>query len=313
MKKYILSLLAMVAIVFSACEDDEAAYVNVDPQEVHLTYYAQESEVLVEANSAWTLAGSYDWITPSATAGNGNTVLTFTAQMNNGKTRTAKFTFTSGETTSTLLFKQVASTIEMAVNISLVEIGDGNVTLNLNVDSKDFMLYDSWGVCYSDTDDKANAQSLVLEGTPTLDTQEVTVSGLSENKGYYLWGWVANAAGERTYSSALNCLISPSFIGLVPETEAVTCGSKISFNLDIPNAQAVGVCFNQTGEPTKKNAYAEIENPETGAIVLNTMDLYGALNLDETYNARLYVIINDVVYYGTEFSFVTGGLEQNAN
>ena len=73
-----------------------------------LGYKPSTYEVTVESAGSWTLQGSYDWITPSKTSGNGGETITFSTTLNTtGLIRTADYTVVSnGEETPITLYQK---------------------------------------------------------------------------------------------------------------------------------------------------------------------------------------------------------------
>ena len=82
---------------------------TVDNETVSFGKEASAKIVKVTANTPWTLqiASGVSWLSVNSTSGTANTDLTFTAQANISGDRTAKVTFTYGDTTKVINFFQL--------------------------------------------------------------------------------------------------------------------------------------------------------------------------------------------------------------
>ena len=109
-----------------------------EPTGVELNYFEQQTEIEVTSSEDWTLEGDYSWVTPSTVSGKNGDVVVFSVNANTtGKTRTASYTFKVTGAQTKAVIKQTAGEVEMTLGLTAVSSGDEDVTLALNVESKD--------------------------------------------------------------------------------------------------------------------------------------------------------------------------------
>ena len=89
------------------------------------------------------------------------------------------------------------------INVYLTSVkgGVGSISAEVNAMGVYMDAYHSWGVTYSETDDKALGTDFIAEGKPSDRSVEVIVEGLKEEVSYYLWAWAEAEGAERLWSS----------------------------------------------------------------------------------------------------------------
>ncbi len=96
----------------------------------NVPYTGGEVKVIVVSNNAWTLEGTSDFATPSATQGTDGDEVVFTVKANDTDAeRTAKFQFKNGE-------KVVDFVINQAIYVETIELAKAEAKLSHNVNNK---------------------------------------------------------------------------------------------------------------------------------------------------------------------------------
>ena len=206
-KRISFAAIALSAIALSSCkpdndgEVDETATIKITPASLEFDHYAQEADVTVESSEDWTLVGSCDWVTPSTVQGQNGSNVTFSVSPNlTGKSRSASFKFTVTGTEEELKIKQNGGELEMNMALTAVACTKEDITLSLEVESKDIELFCKWGIIYSLSDNKEDGEEVEIEGVPAVGTKEVKVIGLTANTTYYFWAYAEDIAGTRYYT-----------------------------------------------------------------------------------------------------------------
>ena len=90
------------------------------------------------------------------------------------------------------------------INISLgnVKGGVSSITATVTAMGVHKEAYNSWGVTYGETSDKALGTDFVAEGKPSDGSVEIVLEGLKEEATYYLWAWAEAEGAERLWSSS---------------------------------------------------------------------------------------------------------------
>ena len=141
MKKLItlsLTALAALALVFS-CTKVVVVELTVSPLAVNYEVAGGEKSVSITCNDAWKVSCSADWITLSATSGNGNGTLKITATENKSiERREADVKISAGEVQHTVKVAQLGKTpvltVEPATVSATVEGGQFEVAVTSNVE-----------------------------------------------------------------------------------------------------------------------------------------------------------------------------------
>ena len=150
-----------------------------------------------------TPAGSYDWITVSSS---GNTA-TFTTHLNtSGFVRRAEFTTSDGKKA---VVSQVAHGLKAEVTLNLTGRADGVASMNIgfNPDSENNLSdYANYGVRVSADQDVSNGSDHPTGSQPVIGDNAIELTGVSNDKAYYVWGYVESSEGDRVYSDLLGLL-----------------------------------------------------------------------------------------------------------
>ena len=169
-KRITFATLGLSAMILSSCKPEEnivEATIAVSPTGIELNYFEQQTEIKVTSSEDWTLEGDYAWVTPSTVSGKNGDVVVFSVNANTtGKTRTASYTFKVTGAQTKAVIKQTAGEVEMTLGLTAVSSGDEDVTLALNVESKDIAFFNKWGIRYSLTDVKTDGTDFAIDGVP---------------------------------------------------------------------------------------------------------------------------------------------------
>ena len=115
-----------------------------------------------------------------------------TGPLHIGGVRTALYNY--------LFAKQNGGELEMNMALTAVACTKEDITLSLEVESKDIELFSKWGIICSLSDNKEDGEEVEIEGVPAAGTKEVKVSGLTANTTYYFWAYAEDIAGTRYYT-----------------------------------------------------------------------------------------------------------------
>ena len=291
-KRISFAVLGLSAMILSSCKPEEnvvEATIAVSPTGVELNYFEQQTEIKVTSSEDWTLEGDYAWVTPSTVAGKNGDAVVFSVNANTtGKTRTASFTFKVTGAEAKAVIKQTAGEVEMNLGLAAVSSGDEDVTLTLNVASKDIAFFNKWGVLYSLTDSKDDGKDFVIEGAPAEGDKEVKVTGLETNKKYFFWGFVEDLSGNRYYTDRP---VEKSTGNLIEIPATYSAGAfSVYAQLDYEHVDAVelGICWSETAEPSVDDNVAKIDNPESGEIMIASITSGKRLAPETKYYVRVY-------------------------
>ena len=104
--KKILTLLAIGIVGFTSCKEElvQVYSISIDPTELSFNSGGGEETVNVTSTTDWELSGDFDWCYASSYSGKGDAEIIFTADPNEDSesSRTATFTFVSGDKKATL-------------------------------------------------------------------------------------------------------------------------------------------------------------------------------------------------------------------
>ena len=126
--KKILTLLSIALAALTSCKPEEELVqysLSIDPIELSFNSAGGEGTVTVTSSAAWNLWDYYDWCYASSNYGDGNAEIVFTVQPNENTTssRTATFTFVSGDKEATLTVTQGKK--EFSISIEPTELTFG--------------------------------------------------------------------------------------------------------------------------------------------------------------------------------------------
>ena len=90
----------------------------------------------------------------------------------------------------------VEESTKKPINISLLEPTSLKHSISITLNSLGVYVddYDSWGVVYGESDDRAEGTEVLAEGKPSDRKVTLKIEDLKEDTNYYIWGW-ADAEG----------------------------------------------------------------------------------------------------------------------
>ena len=291
-KRITFATLGLSAMILSSCKPEEdivEATIAVSPTGIELNYFEQQTEIKVTSSEDWTLEGDYAWVTPSTVSGKNGDVVVFSVNANTtGKTRNASFTFKVTGAETKAVIKQTAGDVEMNLGLTAVSSGDEDVTLALNVESKDIAFFNKWGIRYSLTDVKTDGTDFAIDGVPAEGVKEVKVTGLETNKRYYFWGYVEDLSGNRYYTDRPVEKSTGNLLEVPVTFSAGAFSLYAEFEYDHVDAVELGICWSETEEPDVEDNVAKIDNPESGEILISSITSGNRLAAETKYYVRVY-------------------------
>lgn len=199
--KRILIALAGIALLLVSCTKGEDYYIEQNPYRKVVDY--QPSTFTMNVPGTLTPSGSYDWITV-ATSGS---TATFTTRLNtSGQIRRAEFSISNGETA---VVSQVAHGLKAEVTLNLTGRADGVASMNIgfNPDNeKNLSDYSNYGIRVSSDQSKENGTDHAKGVQPVIGDNGIELTGVSDDKAYYVWAYVESSEGDRVYSDLLGLL-----------------------------------------------------------------------------------------------------------
>lgn len=188
MKKIFFALLSASMVLFAACQP---AGPEVSDEAQVIEARDASYEVTVTSTGAWTLEGEYDWMTPSATKGNGGEKITFTARVNlTDLIRTAEYTLkqNGGETVITLYQKGIKP--DASVSVSLLENKGTSARFALSYSTAIEADYKEYGVYYNTSADFASATRKSFGTDMAAGVKTFELTGLTDGQVYFVWPYV---------------------------------------------------------------------------------------------------------------------------
>lgn len=188
MKKIFFALLSASMVLFAACQP---AGPEVSDEAQVIEARDASYEVTVTSTGAWTLEGEYDWMTPSATSGNGGETITFTARVNlTDLIRTAEYTLkqNGGETVITLYQKGIKP--DANVSVSLLENNGTSARFALNYSTAIEADYKEYGLYYATEPDFAKATRVAFGTDMAAGLKTFELTGLTDGQVYFVWPYV---------------------------------------------------------------------------------------------------------------------------
>ena len=270
MKKIFFALLSASMVLFAACQP---AGPEVSDEAQVIEARDASYEVTVTSTGAWTLEGEYDWMTPSATSGNGGETITFTARVNlTDLIRTAEYTLkqNGGETVITLYQKGIKP--DANVSVSLLENKGTSARFALSYSTAIEADYKEYGVYYGTEPDFAKATRAPFGTDMAAGVKTFELTGLKDGQVYFVWPYVQTIDVVEVVGS---------MIGLL-EPVKVTDFSKLQ------------AAINEAPEYSEVRVVAgTYEAVEHGTIELKSnITLTGGWNADFTSNANSYTVVN---------------------
>ena len=196
LRYFIPSLVAVVAAMFTGCNDDKdptyLSEIRVSQSYVSLSTSGGSSTINVEATGSWTVSGAPEWLTVSPASGSGSGTITFSAEAAEG--RTAEILINCQGQTQRINIIQGLATVSTATCAQVLAGPDsktyrvtGAVTKIANTTYGNWYLNDGTGEVYIyGTLDKSGAEknfeSLGIEvgDEVTVDGPKTTYNGTVE-------------------------------------------------------------------------------------------------------------------------------------
>lgn len=188
MKKIFFALLSASMVLFAACQQ-VGPQVSDDAEVIEARDGAYE--VTVQSTGSWTLEGEYDWMTPSATSGNGGETIKFTARVNlTDLIRTAEYTLVQNGKETPLTFYQKGIAPDASVSVSLLENKNTSARFALNYSTSIEGDYKEYGVYYNTSADFATATRKSFGTDMTAGVKLFELEGLQNGQVYFVWPYV---------------------------------------------------------------------------------------------------------------------------
>lgn len=300
---------ASILVLLASCQkaEIEEAGISISPEKVvQVDLAAQEVTVTIESGDSWTLAGEYDWVTPSATSGKSGAKVTFTVALNtSGKIRAAVYEIQSDGVTEQVIIKQIGSKIDTSMELSLADYDVNFIKVSLNLTADDLDLFKTWGLRYSETESLEDGADFTLEGTPVKGSQDVTISNLTADKTYTIWFWLEDANGVRIYNEATVVATTKTVELSYTSPSLYSREFKTKMTVPMPCAE-IGVCWNETGSPTVEDARTFKSNVSSPEVELYSCDAGVVMKPETTYKMRPYIVkTSGETVYGEEIEFTT--------
>lgn len=188
MKKIFFALLSASMVLFAACQQ-EGPQVSDDAEVIEARDGAYE--VTVQSTGSWTLEGEYDWMTPSATSGNGGETIKFTARVNlTDLIRTAEYTLVQNGKETPLTFYQKGIAPDASVSISLLENKNTSARFALSFSTTLEADYKEYGVYYNTSADFTTATRKSFGTDMAAGVKILELEGLQNGQVYFVWPYV---------------------------------------------------------------------------------------------------------------------------
>ena len=300
---------ASLLILLASCQKGEIVESKISfssGKVMQVDLAAQTVSVTIESGSSWTLSGEYDWITPSATSGKSGDKITFTLALNTtGKIRAAVYEIKADNLTEQLVVKQIGGKIDVSMTLAVADYSDNYVTVTFNLDADDLDLFNSWGLCYSETENPEEGTDIVLEGVPVKGTKDITINNLVTDQTYNVWSWLENEDGVRIYNDTKLEATAKAFTLEYTTPSLYSREFKTTMTVPMPCAE-LGICWNETGNPTVDDDHVCKTDVTSLSIDLNSCNDGVVLKPETAYTLRPYIVkSNGDLVYGEEYSFTT--------
>ena len=188
MKKIFFALLSASMVLFAACQQ-EGPQVSDDAEVIEARDGAYE--VTVQSTGSWTLEGEYDWMTPSATSGNGGETIKFTARVNlTDLIRTAEYKLVQNGKETPLTFYQKGIAPDASTSISLLENKNTSARFALSYSTSLEADYKEYGIYYNTQPDFATATRKSFGTDMAAGVKVFELEGLQNGQVYFVWPYV---------------------------------------------------------------------------------------------------------------------------
>lgn len=106
-----ITMVAILSVGFTSCDDDEEDSVSVDRSSVNLSESGGTETIRVESNTKWTVIGAQSWLNISPMQGSGNGIFTISTDANtNNSSRNCTLTINAGSAITTVYVYQSGKT-----------------------------------------------------------------------------------------------------------------------------------------------------------------------------------------------------------
>ena len=216
MKKIFFALLSASMVLFAGCQQ-EGPLVSDDAEVIEARDGAYE--VTVQSTGSWTLEGEYDWMTPSATSGNGGETIKFTARVNlTDLIRTAEYKLVQNGAETPLTFYQKGIKPDASVGVSLLENKGTSARFALNYSTSIEGDYKEYGVYYNTTADFATATRKSFGTDMEAGVKLFELEGLQNGQVYFVWPYVQTIDVVEVVGSMIG-LLEPVLVSDVNELQ----------------------------------------------------------------------------------------------
>lgn len=224
-------------VLFSACQ--KSTFVTLSENTKILEYKASTTQVTVKTAGNWTLEGTYDWVTPSATSGANGDVITFTTTLNvTGSIRNASYTIKSEGAEAKLTITQKSGVLDAVPSLSVVSIAD-KAKIQVSVVTANADDYKEWGVLYATENNVAKATPVV--GGSNVAEGGVVEVNLNPDTDNYVWAYVTALNNDVIKAESSTLLIAPLIVNAGEDLQAAINGAREGIEIRLPaNAEFKG-------------------------------------------------------------------------
>lgn len=173
---------------------------SVDVSSLDFTVNGESKSFNISSNGTWTIEAP-DWCTLSTKSGSNNREITVTVTQNTtGSEKTGEIVVTSqAGKTSKINVKQDGGKQPEISNLQLGTPTSSSVEFSFNLTASPAA--SEYGVCYSDSKNTPTTDDAKVSGTLTNNEVKGSITGLEQNKTYYVRAYAKNILGT-TYSAA---------------------------------------------------------------------------------------------------------------
>ncbi|MGJ7031021.1 M64 family metallopeptidase [Niabella hirudinis] len=211
-------------------------------------------------------------------------------------------------------FKTNAFVLPSLVTNAAADITTSSATVGGNIANAGVPAYTERGVCYGTAENPTTADNKDIVAGSGTGNFSVIVTGLTENKIYYVRAYAVNSAGT-VYGEQVSFKTNP-FVPPVLTTEAVsnisfrtaTFGGNIT-NAGTPAYTERGVCYSTSPNPTIGNNKKTVAGNGMGVFNIGVT----GLTENTVYYVRAYATNSTGTVYGEQVSFKTEILDFHLN
>lgn len=235
------SLVLMSFCVVSCSDDDAAAELNVDVQQLLFSAEGQSQTFRITSNTDWVIVGNTGWLTVNPAMGSGNQSIVVTASENttvSPRTCQLSVTTASGEINRMITVEQSATSEELSVDVSRVNLdGAANSSAYLHITTNA-----AWSIT-------GVPDWLTLSSVSGNGTAQITLTAISDNAS----------------SSQRNCTLTINAGAQTEQVEVIQRGLLASGCEVTPNivvALADGIAFDFTYGANVSYYYVALYDPD---------------------------------------------------